>query len=230
MLKFFFWILLLANGGLLAYQLGYFDGLVSNGREPTRLGNQLNAQYLRLIPPPPPVQEPEPAASPEPEPVAAAPTGPVLACAEFGDFNAEEAGRFSARLAALSLGERISRRSVQEIKSHMVYIPPQGDREGAERKAAELRQLGVNDFFIIQSEGSLRWGISLGVFKQEEAARTHLARLQAQGVRSARIGARGGASNLVAFQLRELDAATRDAVKQIREAFPKQEMRDCASA
>jgi hypothetical protein len=226
MLKFFFWILLLANGGLLAYQLGYFDGLVSNGREPTRLGNQLNAQYLRLIPPP----VPEPLTSPAPEPVAVAPIGTVLACAEFGAFNPEEAGRFSARLAALSLGERVSRRSVREITSHMVYIPSMGDREGAENKAAELRQLGVSDFFIIQNEGSLRWGISLGVFKQEEAARTHLARLRAQGVRSARIGARSSPSNLVAFQLRELDAGARAAVEQIRKAFPKQEMRDCTAA
>ncbi|HJV74609.1 MAG TPA: SPOR domain-containing protein [Noviherbaspirillum sp.] len=228
MLKFFFWILLLANAGLLAYQQGALDTLLPNGREPARIANQLNADKIRLIS--------SAEAKPEPAPAAEPPTAQVekkaevLACIEIGNFNPEDAKRFSTQLAALALGERVSQRSIQEVSSHMVFIPPQGDRETAERKAEQLRQLGVTDFFIIQDNPALRWGISLGVFKQEEAARAHLAQLNRQGVRSARIVQRGANTGMVAFQLRKIDAQAKGALDNIKAGFPKQSMRECEPA
>lgn len=232
MLKFFFWILLLANAGLLAYQQGAFDSLLPNGHEPARMGNQLNADKIRLVPPPEPRQEPvteAPPPAPEAPPTPVAAKKPeVIACTEIGNFGPEDARRFAAQLATLSLGDRVSRRPVTEVASHMVYIPPQADREAAEKKAEELRRLGIEDFFIIQDNSSLRWGISLGVFKMEDAARTHLANLNQKGVRTARIGQRSVTTNMVAFQLRELDAETKGAIEKIKEGFARQEMRSCA--
>lgn len=247
MLKFFFWILLLANAGLLAYQQGYFDTLLPSGREPVRLKNQLNADKVRLIPSPPPAPEPAPAAAQEPPAAPAAEPKEVkdvkedkapaeakdakapvvVACAEIGNFNPDEAKRFTAQLAASPLGEHVSQRAMQEVASHMVYIPPQADKESAEKKAGELRRMGIEDFFIIQDNSSLRWGISLGVFKQEEAARAHLANLAQKGVRSARIGQRSVTSSQVAFRLRDLDADAKKAFDRIRADFPKQELRGC---
>jgi len=254
MLKIFFWILLLGNAGLFAYQQGYFDVFLPSGREPSRMKQQINADKFRLVPAPDPnrVPAPEPAEAPAavpapaptpaPAPVpapapAVAPTASaevkkaaVAACTEIGNFNPEEARRFSEQVATTPLGDKLSRRAIQEVANHMVYIPPQADREAAEKKAGELRQLGVEDFFIIQDNSSLRWGISLGVFKQEEAARAHLAALTQKGVRSARIGQRTVTSNLVAFQLRDLDEAGRRALDKIRAGFPKQEARKCDPA
>lgn len=243
MLRFFFWTLLLANAGLLAYQQGMLESLLPSGHEPARIANQLNADKLRLIPPPEAKAVPAPAAlpaeAPPAEQVAAAPAeteipaeneAQVLACVEVGNFNPDEAGRFSAQLAALSLGERVSQRPIMEVSSYIVHIPPQSDREAAEKKAEQLRALGINDFFIIQDNPALRWAISLGVFKQEEAARAHLASLSQKGVRSARIGQRRTSTGLIAFQLRDIDARTKGALDRIKEAFPKQAMRDCAPA
>ncbi len=248
MLKFFFWILLLANAGLLAHQRGAFDNMLSSGREPARMSQQINADKIRLIPPP----EAKPAPDPQPAPPSAAPaaspegtpadakapeatpvaakTPEVAACTEIGNFNPEEARRFTALLTPLALGDRVSQRAVQEVASHMVFIPPQADKDGAEKKAGELRRLGVEDFFIIQDNSALRWGISLGVFKQEEAARAHLASLNQKGVRSARIGQRMATTNLVAFKLRGLDAAAKAALEKIKTGFAKQEMRACDGA
>lgn len=226
MLKFFFWILLLANAGLLGYQQGYFDALLPSGREPARMKNQLNADKVRLVPAPAPVPvaDASPAeATAQPETKKAA----VIACTEVGNFNPEEAKRFHAQLAPLALGERVSQRAIQEVASHIVYIPPQADKETAEKKAIELRRMGIDDFFIIQDNSSLRWGISLGVFKQEEAARAHLANLNQKGVRSARIGQRSVTSSMVAFQLRELDADAKSAIDKIMADFPKQETQSC---
>ncbi|HZW23519.1 SPOR domain-containing protein [Noviherbaspirillum sp.] len=230
MLKFFFWILLLGNAGLLAYQHGYFDALLPSGREPARMKQQINADKVRVIPAPAAAPEPPPEPAPEPvsAPVSEAKKPVVLACTEIGNFPPDEAKRFSAELASLSLGDRVKQRALQEVASHMVYIPPQADKEGADKKAGELRALGVEDFFIIQDNSSLRWGISLGVFRHEEAARAHLAALTRKGVRSARIGQRTVTSSQVAFQLRELDEDAKAALDKVKAGFPKQEVRACS--
>lgn len=228
MLKLFFWILLLANAVLFTYQQGYLGRFFPGGHEPERMSQQLNADKIRLIPPkgaetaavvPPPVVTPSPEKQES-----------VVACMEVGNFLQGEAKRFHARLAALSLGEQLTQRSIQDVASHMVYIPSQGDKEGADKKAGELRRLGINDFYIIQDNSTMRWGISLGVFKLEEAARAHLAAMNQKGVRSARIGERTVTTNLVAFQLRNLDAEMKAGVENIKRDFPKQEIRGCETA
>lgn len=223
MLKFFFWILLLANAVLLAFQQGYLEFWLPSGREPARMNNQFNADKIKLIPPnavsaivappaPPPVAEKKQVA---------------WTCTEIGNFTADDAKRFEAKLTEAVSGIKISQRSVQDTATHMVYIAPLGSKEAAEKKANELRHLGINEFYIIQDNSDLRWGISLGIFRYEDAARTQLTSLMQKGVRSARIGERSIPVKAVAFQLHELDAATKESVTKIRADFPRQEMREC---
>ena len=217
MLKTLFWLLLLINGGLFALHRGYLGGLIADGREPQRMANQLQADKVRLLP-----------AGALAAPVAApASTGPI-ACTEIGNFEPAEAKRFEEQLATLALGDRQSRHNVKEVASHMVYIPPQGDKDAADKKASELKRLGLSNYFIIQDNSNLRWGISLGVFKTEAAARNHLANLTQQGVRSARIGARSIVSSKMAYQLRNLDAAGKARLDSIKAGFPAQELRQCS--
>jgi hypothetical protein len=238
MLKYFFWILLLANAGLFAYRHGLPD---AGNREPARMNNQLNADKVKLIPGPV-IQAVAANSAASAAPAAPAPTmtattqaarmdsvdrADISACTEIGNFHAAEARRFQARLAALSLGARVTQRGIQEAVSHIVYIPPQGDREAADRKVEELRRLGIQDLYVIQDDSNLRWAISLGVFKQEEGARTHLAELMRKGVRLARVGPYGTATTMVAFQLRGLDADSKARVAHVKEDFPRQEMRGC---
>ena len=109
----------------------------------------------------------------------------------------------------------------------MVYIPPQGSKEGAERKAGELKQLGVKNYFIINEGSAQRWGISLGVFKSETSAQSQLASLNKQGVHSARVAPRYSASKQFAYQFRDLDAATRARLAEITKQFEEQELRSC---
>ena len=232
MLKLIFWSLLAANAALFAYHEGYFDGFSSSGREPERIARQINADKVKLIPAASirakaSAATAASAAEPAAPPVAETPSPTLVACTEVGDLTQAEAKRFEQRLASLALGERQSRQNVQEVASHMVYIPPQGDKEAAEKKAGELRRLGVTDFFVIQDNSNLRWGISLGVFKTDEAAKSQLANLNKQGVHSARIGARSITTSKLSYQLRDLDQATRDSVEQIKGDFPNLELRSC---
>ncbi|GGI53840.1 SPOR domain-containing protein [Oxalicibacterium solurbis] len=229
MLKILFGLLLAINGGLFAYQQGWLAPLQSPSREPSRLKQQLHPEQLKLVPLPASTSA---ASTTSSMPAAAAATtatdtqsaAVAGTCAEIGNFDAADAQRFESRLAALSLGERVTRRAIADSARHIVYIPPLGSKEAAERKAAELRKFGVEDFFIIQDNSALQWGISLGVFKTEEAANNQLAALNKKGVRSARVG--GG--NRIAFQLHDIDAATRGAIDKIRADFPRQQWRECA--
>ncbi|WP_338034466.1 SPOR domain-containing protein [Herbaspirillum rhizosphaerae] len=160
----------------------------------------------------------------------AAPKAETIACTEIGNFNTVEARKFEAQLASLRLPAKPVPRSVQEAASHMVYIPSQDGKDGADRKAAELRRLGIQDFYVIpesQSNPTLRWSISLGVFKTEEAAKAYIGQLIPQGVRSARIMARNVTSTRQAYQWRDIDAATKASLDSLKEKFPNQEMRNC---
>jgi len=228
-LKFIFWSLLAINAALFAYGRGYLGHFSGNEREPERLLNQLNADKLAIISP----EKANNAAAAVAASAAAAASAKaapeVLACVEIASFVLADARRFEAQLAPLNLGDRQSRHNLPgtEVSSYIVHIPPQGSKEGADKKAAELRGLGVTNYFIMSDNSPLRWGISLGVFKTEGAAQNLLAALMKQGVRTARITPRMSGSKLLGFQFREVDAPLKAKLEQIRAAYPNTETRAC---
>ena len=61
----------------------------------------------------------------------------------------------------------------------------------------------------------------------EEAAKNQLAKLNQQGVHSARIGVRSISGSKMMFQLRNLDATSKARLDQIKVNFPSQEVRSC---
>ena len=236
MLKVVFWLLAAINLLVLAIGQGYLGSFRTETREPARLKNQLHAEKITLLTQAQataPAEAATPAATPAPTapvPVPAPAAAPqVFACTEVGNFVLADARKFEARLEPLELGERQSRRNVagQDISSYMVFIPPQGSKEGADRKAGELKQLGVTNYFIMGEGSPQRWGISLGVFKSETSAQSHLASLQKQGVHSARVAPRYSSSKQLAYQFRNLDAATRSRLAEITKQFDEQELRSC---
>jgi hypothetical protein len=243
-LRFVFWSLVFLNAALFAYAQGYLGTNKGNEEERARIKPQLAAGKLRLLS----SEQAEAAAKPAPAPsvsgeaaVAAsappaeAPAAPAaaapapLACIDVGTFSAAESRRFESRLAALALGERQSRQAVpaQDVTSYLVNIPPQGSKDAAERKAAELRNLGIGNFFIMQGDSPLKWAISLGVFKTETGAQTLLAQLNKQGVHSARITPRGPQSTRYTYRFRDVEAGTRDRIVGIAEALSAAEARNC---
>lgn len=231
MLKFVFWLLAAINLLVLAIGQGYLGSFRTETREPARLKNQLHAEKITLLTQAQATApaEPQTAPAPAPAPATAAAAPQIYACTEAGNFVLADARKFEAKLEPLALGERQSRRNVagQDISSYMVFIPPQGSKEGADRKAGELKQLGVTNYFIMGEGSPQRWGISLGVFKSETSAQTHLASLQKQGVHSARVAPRYSSSKQLAYQFRDLDAATRARLVEITKQFDEQELRSC---
>ena len=228
MLKIIFWLLLLANAALFAMQKGYLGALYSDGREPARIGRQLQPDKIRMTAAenPPAAAATSLASAALAPAVTAADLAPV-ACTEVGNFSAAEARRFSSQLAERMPAIKFVRRETQEVASHMVYLPSLGSKEAADAKADEVRRLGISDFFVIQDASPLRYGISLGIFKTDEAAQKQVASLAKRGLSGAKVGTRSVSSSKVAFQLRDLGGDNRLAFDKIKLDFPAQEVRSC---
>lgn len=234
MLKFIFLAALLANGALFAYQRGFLGDLIPNDREPNRAALQVQPDKVRLVGAAEvaEVARAAAAAASAAAAAAAAKKAESLACLDVGSFLLADGKRFETLLVPLALGERQSRRNVQvqEVASHLVYIPALATKEATDKKAGELRQLGVTDYFLINDNSPFRGGISLGVFKFEEAARSRLTALMKQGVHSAKLGSRTTAVNKLAYQFRNLAPDTKAALDQVLREFPTAEQRSCAPA
>ncbi|NKI71359.1 SPOR domain-containing protein [Collimonas pratensis] len=229
MLKLIFWLLLLANAALFAMQKGYLGALYSDGREPARIGKQLQADKIKLV-----ASDAAPAATAAANASAPAAAGAPaaadlapVACTEIGNFSASEARRFSSQLAERTPNLKFVRREIQEVASHMVYLPSLGSKEAADKKSDEVRRLGINDFFVIQDSSALRYGISLGIFKTDEAAQKQVASLAKRGLSGAKVGTRSVSSSKVAFQLRDMGGDAKLAFDKIKTDFPTQEVRSC---
>jgi hypothetical protein len=147
-------------------------------------------------------------------------------CVEWGGFAGDDAARAAAALAAFEFGERLSRRDA--APSFWVHIPPLKSRADAEKKAAEVRTLGVGDFYIVQDTGPFQNAISLGVFKTEEAANNHLAQLRPKGIRSAVVAPFGAATTT--FVIREPGDATTLKLAEMKGDFPGATLKAVACA
>lgn len=246
MLRFVFWALLCANALLFAWGRGFLGGAEPEQREPARLRNQLAADKLVLLTgeqaqaiaqaaAPAETAAETSAAAEVPARVtatgapAAAPASPAVACVETDAFAAFEARRFETRLAPLDLGARQTRLTVpfQEVTSHLVYLPPQGGKEGADRRTLELRERGVTNSFVMQGESPLKWAISLGVFKTEAAARVESARLTKLGIANVRVLPRGPQSQRFAYRFRDIDAEIRDRIVEAGRGMPAAVLHTC---
>lgn len=224
-----FLLLVLANAAFFAWTRLYAPAA---GADPAPLARQISPEKMRVVRPEELARVNRPrAAALAAAPVTAAPPAPPAAplkCLEWGAFAQAEAARAESALAPLALGERVSPRRTEETAAWWVFIPPPATgnaRQAAARKAGELKQLGVRDYFIVQEDGAHRWAVSLGVFRSEEAAQARLAALREQGVRSARVGEREVPR--VWLQVKGVDAPLEARLREIAQQAPGSELREC---
>ena len=230
-MRLLFLLLVLINVGFFAWVRYLAEPTWTS--DPAPLARQVDPGKLRIVSgaelargaTPKPRAAPAPAPVPAPDKVTVPPA--ILACIQWGSFTLADAARAEKVLEPLELGARLSRRQVEESADWWVFMPPQGSRLGAQRKAQELRDLGISEFFILQEPGPYRWALSLGVFGTGEAARDHLAALRGRGVRTARVGRRELKVTKIWLQIERLDAVLNARLREIALAFPGSELRDC---
>lgn len=219
--------LLLVAANLAFFAWWYSQSPADSGRDPKPLAQQIDPHKLRILPPEGAAAGAAEAPKPPLKPVAA--DAPPAPCLEWGGFAPTDVARAELALGPLALGERLGQRRTEEPAGWWVFIPPQGNRPGAQKKAAELKGLGFapEEYFIVQDEGPSRWAVSLGVFRTEEAAKARLESLRGRGVRSAQVGAREAPVQKVWFQMRAVNAEQQVMLRELTAGFPGTEIRDC---
>jgi hypothetical protein len=213
-----FFLLLLANVAFLAWSR--FAGAPDAGGDPLPMARQIEPEKLKIISP---ADLPAAAQKPAPPP----PAPPPVACLEWGSFTVADAPRAEKALEPLALGTRLAQRRSEEATSWWVFIPPQSTRQSALKKTAELRALGVKDYFIVQEEGDHRWAVSLGVFRSAEAAQARLAALRGQGVRTAEVGPRETVAAKVWYQVTSVDAPLQARLRDLARQLEGSELKEC---
>lgn len=170
--------------------------------------------------------------APVPVPVAPAAVSPLPAaiavptsCAEWGVFAGAEVARADAALAALGLPAGTTQRRVTEVDGYWVHMAPLKTKGEIDRKVSELKALGVAEFFVVTDAGPWRNAVSLGLFKNEDAAKSELERLRARGVRSAMITRRERFLKQVVFVLSDPAAATIARLTELQKDFPAAEIK-----
>ena len=222
-MKLAFLLLLLVNLLLFAWQQGGFGRYAEGGREPERVARQIEPERIRVLTEKDVQALRERATqSSNGQDLAAA-----QACVEFGDFTQAEVARVEKLLAALPVA-KVTARSVEAPGWYMVYLPPHKTWAEAERRADELRKLGVKDLQVMSESAALKFAISLGSFRDQNAAKAHLAALEKLGVKGVRMSDRPPSITATRFQLRDLDAASAQQLATVRNDFPAQTLRACA--
>ncbi|HUQ75074.1 MAG TPA: SPOR domain-containing protein [Burkholderiales bacterium] len=217
-----FLVLLLANVAFFAWSR--YVSPPEATADPAPLDRQIEPEKMKVV-----VASDLPAigARPAPPKPAAATPAQAAKCIEWGSFTIADAPRAEQALEPLALGPRLAHRRTEEQAGWWVFIPPQTNRPAALRKAAELKALAVNDYFIVQEDGAWRWALSLGVFRTEEAARAHLAALRGQGVRSAQVGPRETIVPKVWLQVKGVDAPLEAKLRDAAREIEGSELRNC---
>jgi len=227
-----FLVLVLANLALFAWWR--YLSPADSGLDRLPLARQIEPDKLKIVPPAELTRLPAKKAAPPapaPAPQAAAPAQAAApgaqSCLEWGSFTLADAPRMEKALEPLGLGERLAQRRTEETAGWWVFIPSQGSRQAALKKAAELKAMGVEEFFVLAEDSQFRWALSLGVFRNEDAAQARLAALRNQGVRTARVGPRELVVPKVWLQVKSVDAATEARLKEIAGTIEGSELRGC---
>jgi hypothetical protein len=215
-MKLLFLILLILNGVFLAFTQGYIPLSADSSEQAPR--QPINADKIRVL------NAVQVAALPKVKPVAK-----ISSCLEWGSFNVADAARAEQALQSLNLGDRLTQRRIDDAGSWWVYLPPQGSKASADKKLAELKRLGVSDYFTIQDEGKYRFAISLGVFSSKDGAQKRLEEVRAKGVRTAVSGERQTAATKVIMQIRDGGDAVVARINELKSGYPGTDAKVCAA-
>jgi hypothetical protein len=207
-------ILIVANLALFGY--GFLAERQGRSSERQGMSDQLNADRIRIV-----RGEPEPEAPP-PAPA------PVEACMEWAPFSQDELVRARDALASLSLGDRIASAPVSAVANWWVYVPPLPNRLQADREVARLAALGVLDTYVVQDNSDMRFAVSLGIFRSEEAAQRFLEGLKTRRVARAVVGQRPHPLRLNAIYVREPVEAEMKRLAELGAGWPGTELRTAA--
>lgn len=216
-MKWLFGLLLLASVAFFAFM--QWGGAHSGDGKSLQAHPPLNAEKIKLLPA---VISPVSTVPP------ASQTASV--CMEWGEISGNDLNRATAAISALKLANKPAQRQVEHTIGYWVYLPPLKNSAERDKKVAQLDELGVEEYFVVQDSGKWHNAISLGVFKTQEAAHRFRDSIKAKGLESAKAGARTGKQTSTVFVLKDPDAAVTAKMAALQKDFPDSELKATACA
>ena len=144
---------------------------------------------------PPPVVVPETKADEKP-------ADTLDTCLRLAEVVVDDAARLEKALSEQFPEFKVVRTALKEVSaSYWVYIPPLANKKEADAKAAELKKLQIQEYFVIQESGPNNHAISLGLFSTRDAAENYLETLKGKKVKSARITERNAKPATVSLEV-----------------------------
>lgn len=216
MLRIVVLVLLLANLVYFAWTQGHFQtyGFAPVvPREPQRLQQQLKPESIRLL------------SEAELEKALALAAQPAKECVQAGPFNDKQvaAVRKSMETAFPEGGWELA--AVSAPANWVVYMGKYASEELVWKKQGELKALGVKT--EIASTPELQPGLILGVWESEAAAKAELARLAAQGIRTARVVKEREAGQVHFLKVPEATEPVKAKLTEMKAALAGQSLKPC---
>ena len=138
-------------------------------------------------------------------------------CIEWGPFSDADRIRAQADIEPLQLGRLVSQRPVVPDPMFWVNTGPVSSRTSADKRAAELRLLAVDDLSVVDA-GRGQYTVSLGMFRTEAAANARVEALASRGVAGAHVEPRPSGAAQSMLVVRD---PPQPAVARLRELQPQ---------
>ena len=226
-------VLLLANAGYFAWSQGHLRQWgygPQEQAEPQRMNQQIRPETLQILRVNPSKVSAAPAATPS-SPAATTTTAdastpaPAEAaeCLQAGVFDERQANALRTAAASLPQGSWVMEPTPVPGR-WMVYMGRFEDMDTLDKKRAELRARNVP---FDRAGGTWEYGLSLGRFASDEAAKRELQNLSNKGVRTARVIQERPEAPGFTLRLPAVTDALRPQLDALRSAMAGKTLRTC---
>lgn len=220
-MKRFFWFLIILNLGLLAY---FNIGYIMPGKPEIKL-TEIDPDKIKVL------SQSEIDALPKKQatlPLIGSSTLEAetkATCFEWGTFSDSSLANAQKVLTRMNLPTTAKQQEAEGSKRYWVYRPPLKTAADAQKKAAELKALGVKDLFVVQEE---KWknAISFGIFEDEQLATKLMQELQAKGVKNVEKVLRSNGKGHHSLALGSLNESQIAELKKLQPDFPAAELKE----
>jgi len=144
-------------------------------------------------------------------------------CAEWGPFGSADLARATADLDPLQLGKLLTQRKV-DVEGSWVIVGPFSNRAAAERRATELKTQGVGDAAVADRGGG-QFVVSMGVYRNAEAAAARVDQLVKLGVQSAKAEQRPQPFAQTLLVVRDPQQAAMARIKDLLAQYPGSDLK-----
>lgn len=219
-MRHFFWLLALINIGLLAYF--NLDYILPN--KPQFKLAEIDPDKIQVLSQKAIDALPKKETAPPPTLTPTPPPEQTSACFEWGIFSDNNLANAQKALARMALQATIKEQSSAQPNRFWVYRPPLKTAAEAQKKAAELKALGVKDLFVVQEE---KWknAISFGIFEDEQLAMKLLQELQAKGVKNVEKISRNQGEAHYSLLLSNLTEENTAELRKLKPNFPAADLK-----